>query len=122
MRKRASAATPPKVILERPAPARLIPISVQIAFKWRRSHLALSPLTIELRDSLANEEAAKRQLRSGLFVANGSHKAKSPVGAASSASMALLRSFADLPFAIYKYAAPLGLGKAPLPLNSLALY
>src|SRR6266700_6514 len=64
---------------------------------------------------------ARPQLRrSDLFVANGSHPAKSPVGAASSASMPLLRSFGVLPFAIYKYAAPLGLGKLPLALNSMA--
>src|SRR6266567_7126569 len=64
---------------------------------------------------------ARPQLRrSDLFVANGSHPAKSPVGAASSASMPLLRSFDVLPFAIYKYAAPLGLGKLPLALNSMA--
>src|SRR2546428_13649936 len=64
---------------------------------------------------------ARLQLRwSDLFVANGSHPAKSPVGAASSASMPLLRSFDVLPFAIYKYAAPLGLAKLPLALNSMA--
>src|SRR5216684_2266825 len=65
---------------------------------------------------------ARRQLRrSDLFVADGSHPAKSPVGAACSASMPLLRSFDFLPFAIYKYAAPMGLGKAPLALNSMAV-
>jgi hypothetical protein len=53
--------------------------------------------------------------------ANGSQPAKSPVGAASSASMPLLRSFGFLPFAIYKDAAPMGLGKAPLALNSTAV-
>src|SRR6266568_9173968 len=36
----------------------------------------------------------------GLFVTNRFHPAKSPVGAASSASMALLRSFDVLPFAL----------------------
>src|SRR5207245_8894 len=59
-----------------------------------------------------------RQLRrSGLFVANGSYPAKSPVGAAASASMPLLRSFDFLPFVIYKDGAPLGLGKARLALR-----
>ncbi len=63
-----------------------------------------------------------RQLRrSGLFVANRSHPAKSPVGATSSASMPLLRSFGFLPFALYKYAAPMGLKKAPLPLDSMTV-
>src|SRR5437899_1545732 len=70
------------------------------------------PTNIEFRDFLAGEEAATPELRrSGLFVANGSHLAKRPVGAASSASMPLLRSFRFLPFAIYKYAAPMGPGK-----------
>ncbi len=56
---------------------------------------------------------ARPQLRrSDLFVANGSHLVESPVGAASSASMPLPRSFDFLPFAIYKDTAPLGLGKA----------
>jgi hypothetical protein len=59
--------------------------------------------------------------RSDLFVANGSHPAKSPVGAAPSLRMPLLRSFGFLPFAIYKYDAPMGLGKAPLALNSTVL-
>ena len=58
--------------------------------------------------------------RSDLFVADGSHPAKSPVEAASSALMPLLRSFDFLPFVIYKYAAPMGLGKATLALNSMA--
>ena len=63
-----------------------------------------------------------RQLRrSGLFVANGSHPAKSPVGATFSASMPLLRSSGFLPFALYKYAVPMGLKQAPLPLNSRAV-
>jgi hypothetical protein len=51
-----------------------------------------------------------RQLRrSGLVVANGSQPAKSPVGAASSAAMSLLRSFSFWRAGIYKDAAPLGL-------------
>ncbi len=63
---------------------------------------------------------ARPQLRrSDLFVADGSHPAKSPVGAACSASMPLLRSFDFLAFAIYKYAAPMGLGKATLALASM---
>ena len=75
------------------------------------------PTTIEVRDFLACEDAATPELRrSGLFVANGSHPAKSPVGAASSASMPLLRSFRFLPFALYKYGAPMGLKKVPSPL------
>ena len=91
----------------------------------RGLHVRISPLAgptaIEFRDFLAGEEAATPELRrSGLFVANGCHLAKSPVGAASSASMPLLRSFPFLPFAIYKYAAPMGLGKARLALNSTA--
>jgi hypothetical protein len=66
------------------------------------------PTAVELRNFLASEDDAMRQLRrSGLFVANGSHPAKSPVGATSSASMPLLRSFGFLPFALYKYAAPM---------------
>ena len=65
---------------------------------------------------------ARPQLRrSDLFVADGSQPAKSPVGAACSASMPLLRSFDFLPLAIYKYAAPMGLGKALLALNSKAV-
>ena len=64
---------------------------------------------------------AEPQLRrSDLFVADGSHPANSPVGAASSASMPLLQSFDFLSFVIYKYAAPMGLGKATLALNSMA--
>ena len=66
-------------------------------------------------------KAMSQLRRSDIFVANGSHPAKSPVGAASAASMPLLRSFDVLPFAIYKYAAPLGLGKAALALNSMAV-
>src|SRR6266567_4936262 len=58
--------------------------------------------------------------RSDLFVADGSRPAKSPVGAAPPAPMPLLRSFDFLPFAIYKYAAPLGLGKVTLGLSSMA--
>src|SRR5438445_13036233 len=58
---------------------------------------------------------ARPQLRrSDLFVENGSDPGESPVGAASSASMPLLRGFGILPFAIYKDTAPLGLGKALL--------
>ena len=54
---------------------------------------------------------ARRQLRrSDLLVADESHPAESPVGAACSASMPLLRSFDFLPLAIYKYTAPTGLG------------
>ncbi len=81
------------------------------------------PLTaVELRGFPAGDDDAMRQLRrSGLFVANGSHPAKSPVGASRSASMPLLRSFVLLPFATYKYAAPMGLGKARLALNSMAV-
>src|SRR5437899_6035060 len=64
---------------------------------------------------------ARPQLRrSDLFVADVSRPAKSPVGAASSASMPLLRSFDFLPFATYKYAPPMGLGKTTLTLNSMA--
>jgi hypothetical protein len=59
--------------------------------------------------------------RSDLFVADVSRPAKSPVGAACSASMPLPRSFDFLTFAIYKHAAPMGLGKAPLALNSMAV-
>ena len=63
---------------------------------------------------------ARPQLRrSDLFVAEASHPAKSPVGAASSASMPLLRSFDVLPLAIYKYAAPMGLAIATLALDSM---
>src|SRR5216683_606865 len=59
-----------------------------------------------------------RQLRrSDLFVANGFHPAKSPVGAAPSASMPLLRSFGFWRFAIYTDAAPLALAKAYLALD-----
>src|SRR5438876_6045932 len=77
---------------------------------------------IELRHFLASEDDATPELRrSGLFVANGSHPAKNPVGATFSASMPLLRSSGFLPFALYKYAAPMGLKKAPLPLNSMAV-
>jgi len=80
------------------------------------------PTAVELRNFLASEDYAMRQLRrSGLFVANRSHPAKSPVGATSSASMPLLRSFGFLPFALYKYAAPMGLKKAPLPLDSMTV-
>src|SRR5438445_4723193 len=64
---------------------------------------------------------ARPQLRrSDLFVENGSDPGESPVGAASSASMPLLRSFGFLPFAIYKDTAPLGLGTTPLALSSTA--
>src|SRR6266568_9388861 len=81
------------------------------------------PTAVELRNLLASDDDAMRQLRrSGLFVANGSHPAKSPVGATFSASMPLLRSFGFLPFALYKYAAPMGLKKAPLPPNSMAVH
>ena len=52
--------------------------------------------------------AGPQLLRSDLFVADASHPAQRPVGAASSASMPLLRSFDFLSFAIYKYAAPRG--------------
>src|SRR5260370_40753411 len=73
---------------------------------------------LRLGGLLASQEAAMQQLRrSGLFVASGSHPAKSPVGAASSTWMPLLRSFGFLPFAIYKDAAPMGLGKARLTLS-----
>ncbi len=49
---------------------------------------------VESRTVAASNSNAMRQLRrSGLFVANASHPAKSPVGAAPSASMPLLRSF-----------------------------
>src|SRR6266700_8065104 len=76
------------------------------------------PAAVELRNFLASEDDAMRQLRrSGLFVANGSHPAKSPVGATFSASMPLLRSFGFLPFAFYKYIAPMGLKKVPCPLT-----
>src|SRR6266852_5487619 len=76
---------------------------------------------IEFRHFLASEDDATPELRrSGLFVANRSHPAKSPVGATFSASMPLLRSFGFLPFALYKYAAPMGLKKAPLALKSTA--
>src|SRR5438309_661078 len=62
---------------------------------------------IELRDCLACEDAATPELRrSGLFVANGSHPAKSPVGATFSASMALLRSFGFFAVRFYKYFTP----------------
>jgi hypothetical protein len=81
------------------------------------------PTAIESRHFLASEDDAMRQLRrSGLFVANGSHPAKSPVGATFSASRPLLRSFGFLPFALYKYAAPMGLKKAALALNSMAAH
>ena len=66
-----------------------------------------------------SDRAVPQLRRSDLFVADGSHPAKSPVGAASSASMPLLRSFDFLPFAIYNYAAPMGLGKPTLALNSM---
>ena len=63
-----------------------------------------------------------RQLRrSGLFVANRSRPAKSPVGATFSASKPLRRSFGFLPFALYKYSAPMGLKKAALAINSTAV-
>src|SRR6266568_1873512 len=77
------------------------------------------PARIELMDFLVSEDAAIQQLcRSGLFVADGSRPAESPVGAASSASMPLLRSFVFSPFANYKDAAPMGLGKGPPALSS----
>ncbi len=54
-----------------------------------------------------------RQLcRSGLVIANEFCPGKSPVGASSSASMSLLRSFGHWRFGIYRDAAPMGLRKA----------
>ena len=48
-----------------------------------------------------------RQLRrSGLFVANGSNRVQSPIGAAGSALMALLRSFGFFAVRCYKYSTP----------------
>src|SRR5437879_424960 len=64
-----------------------------------------------------SDRAVPQLRRSDLFVADGSHPAKSPVGAASSASMPLLRSFDCLQLAIYKYAAPMGLENAPLAIE-----
>src|SRR5260370_10873691 len=48
-----------------------------------------SPGAVQARDN----DAMRQLRRSVLFVANGSHPAKSPVGAAPSAAMPLLRSF-----------------------------
>jgi len=60
--------------------------------------------------SLTVRHLVLRQLRrSGLSVANGSRTTKSPVGAACSAAIALLRSFGFWRIGIYKYVAPMGL-------------
>ena len=84
--------------------------------EWRagttRPTIEDRPFTRRQQSQRRRIKAAIRQLRrSGLVVANESSPARGPVGAASSASMALLRSFGFWRFACYKYAAPLGLGK-----------
>jgi len=73
---------------------------------------------------LASEEAEKGQLRirGGLFVANGSRPTEKPRPCDSFGFDAAPTALWFFLVAIYKYVAPMGLGNAPLALNSTAVF